>query len=244
MTIYDKYAIYCKQQLNTGRDEWDFKSHPDYTYMLEHVTFDQGQLYLNEIFSNYSHILDKNVLIEFCLENDKYGKPFKYKYNDFIECSPTSLRYILHTLHVLNHVYTDEIDIIEIGGGYGGLCLCINRLSKLFNKKINSYTIIDLPEPGSLQKLYLKDIPNVICSTIDNVKNLKYNSFFVSTYAFSEIDMKYQKEYTQKILNKYVNHGFVVWNIINVYDFIDNKKLTITKEIPNTGNEYNKYVYF
>ena len=111
-------------------------------------------------------------------------------------------------------------------------------------KKINSYTIIDLPEPGSLQKLYLKDIPNVICSTIDNVKNLKYNSFFVSTYAFSEIDMKYQKEYTQKILNKYVNHGFVVWNIINVYDFIDNKKLTITKEIPSTGNEYNKYVYF
>ena len=244
MTIYDTYTNYCKTQINLDRKDWDFKSKKEYTYVLEHVSYQHGLEYLNEILSKYSHVIDKKIMENLCIENDTYGKPTKYHYEDFIECSPTSLRYILHALHTLNHIDTHEVNIIEIGGGYGGLCLCINRLSHLFHIKINSYTILDLPEPSALQSTYLVDLDNVTCTTLSEVKDLKHNSFLVSTYSFSEIDLKYQKEYTEKVLNKYVNHGFIVWNFINIYDFIENKQFTIHDEVPLTGNNFNKYVYF
>jgi hypothetical protein len=61
-------------------------------------------------------------------------------------------------LLILDHIkknLLNNIDLVEICGGYGGLCLFIFKLSILFNISINSYTIFDLSEPMILQKKYL-----------------------------------------------------------------------------------------
>ena len=125
----------------------------------------------------------------------------------------------------MNDCMLNNIDIIEIGGGYGGLCFFINKLANLFNINVNTYTIFDLPEALQLQKKYLTDELNVInlnFAEINNFTNIKENSFLVSTYAFSEIPLDLQKDYTNKILNPYTSHGFLAWNFIDIYPFIDN----------------------
>ena len=262
MSIYKKYTDYIHTFIDSDIEEWYFKSNPNYVYMLEHVSGQQGSDYSNEIQTRFNlfYNQNKNYLIELCNINDLYGKTNKITYTNFTTCSPTNLRYILHSLLILSYINEcklnnidnmDNIDIIEIGGGYGGLCFYVNKLAKLFNITINTYTIFDLQEPLLLQKKYLEKL-NVNTMTtinyydvnnINHIQNLKLNSFLISTYAFSEIPLELQKEYTNKVLNVYVSHGFIAWNNIDVYNFIENKNITSEREFPLTGNK-NYYVKF
>jgi putative sugar O-methyltransferase len=250
MSIYKLYTNHINTFVNSEILTWRFKSNPSYTYMLEHVNKDQGIQYLKEIQKRFNLIYDNNnnYLRELCHINDLYGNPIKQVFNNFTTCSPTNLRYILHSLLILKYandcnLYT--LDIIEIGGGYGGLCFFINKLSNLFNITINTYTIFDLPEPLVLQNKYLNklDINNVKYYGINNFKDLKLNSFLVSTYAFSEIPFNLQQEYTVKILNPYISYGFIAWNNIDVYNFIENKNIYKETEFPLTSAK-NYFVVF
>lgn len=118
----------------------------------------------------------------------------------------------------------NNVDIIEIGGGYGGLCFFVHSIAPLYEINITSYTIFDLLEPSLLQEKYLNalNIEKVKFCQIDNFNNLKNNSFLISNYAFSEINIELQSEYTEKIINPYTIYGFLAWNAIPVYDFVDN----------------------
>ena len=132
--------------------------------------------------------------------NDTYGRTKKTNFKNFIECSPTNLRYILHSLLILEDMKKNKlnnIDIIEIGGGYGGLCLFMHNIAALYDININSYTIFDLLEVSQLQKKYLNalNIKNVNCCQLDNFNNLKNNSYLISNYAFSEISKELQIKY-------------------------------------------------
>ena len=248
MSIYNLYTNHIKTFINTDILSWSFKNNSQYTYVLEHVNEEQGYEYLKEIKNRFNTIYNNNVLLELCKQNDFYGKPNKVMFKDFTYCSPTNLRYILHSLLILSYAKScnlDSLDIIEIGGGYGGLCFFINNLSKFFDINVNTYTIFDLPEPLLLQQKYLNklDVNNVNYYEINNFKDLKPNSFLVSNYAFSEIPFNLQQEYTNKVLNPYVSYGFMAWNYIEVYKFIDSKLINKIKEFPLTGSN-NFYVRF
>ena len=139
----------------------------------------------------------------------------------------------------------NNIDIIEIGGGYGGLCFFLHKLSYLFNINIKSYTQFDLEYPLILQKKYLENlgINNINYATIDNFQNIQKNSFLISNYAYSAFPYNIQNLYTNKIFNPYISHGFLTWNFIELYNFIDNKNIIIQKEFPLTSSK-NLYVRF
>jgi hypothetical protein len=124
----------------------------------------------------------------------------------------------------------NNLNIIEIGGGYGGLCFFINKISSIFNININSYTIFDVHEACKLQSLYLDklQINNYKVFHLDNFKDLSKESFLISNYAFSEISPIIQKTYIEKILDPFVSNGFLCWNHIPIYKFI-NKKIYIDK---------------
>jgi hypothetical protein len=248
--MYDIYTNYINSFINENTNNWVFKSHPDYSCILEHVSKSDGDDYLIEISNKFDlfYNQNKNYLIELCNINDLCGKPTKYEFNNFTCCSPTNLRYILHSLLILTYMKDcglNNIDIIEIGGGYGGLCFFIYKIAIIFNININTYCIFDLPNPLILQKKYLENlhINNVNFFDVNCTENLKKNSFLISAYAFSEISLDLQKIYTEKILNPYTSHGFLAWNAIDVYNFVKNKNIIKEKEIPLTSfNNY--YVYF
>jgi len=193
--------------------------------------------------------------------NDKYGNPKKetFMYNDIkIICSPTSLRYILHSLIILKYIkYTNLKKIVEVGCGYGGLFLAINYFSKLLNIEIEKYYFIDLPEICDLIKSYLELHNNNI--TIKYSAHSSYNYgididdnelFFISNYCFTEIDEIHRTNYIKNLFPKLAN-GFIIWQTIfhlpikNV-NIIGKNIARIDEEYPQTATISNKnyYVYF
>ena len=164
--MYNNYQEIILSQVHDNPTEWNFKSNIYYQEILEHVSETQGYDYLNTIINKFGTFYNtyKTDLVNMCKENDLYGKPVKFVFCNFTECSPANLRYILHSLLILEFIINknlNNIDFIEIGGGYGGLCFFLNKISILFNISINSYTIFDLYGPCKLQEKYLKNFRHI-----------------------------------------------------------------------------------
>lgn len=182
--MYSNYVNYIQSFIDNDVKSWSFKSNPTYNIVLEHVSHHDGERYLFEIISRFTdiYLINKTKFIDLSILNDSCGCPNKYNISNFTHCSPTNLRYILHSLLILSTMSEynlNEIDIVEIGGGYGGLCFFIYNLAYLFNITIKSYTFFDLNEPLILQKKYLEqlNITNVNFMNIDNIENIQMNSF-------------------------------------------------------------------
>lgn len=252
MSIYKRYTDFIKHtQLMLPPEKWFFKSDINYTYMLEHVNKNQGFMYLNLIKENFKNFYENNIteIINMCKINDTYGQTIKVSFDDNLICSPTNLRYIYFSLLIINDLKKYNIqnpDIIEIGGGYGGLCFILSKIAELCNITINSYVIFDLIEASLLQKKYLDalKIKNVSFYQINTFKNIKKDSFLISTYSFSEIPLSIQNEYSEKVLNPFVKYGFIAWNNIPVYNFIKDCEIKKEIEIPKIGRKHNYYVRF
>jgi hypothetical protein len=252
--MYDNYQYYIQSFINTDINEWSFKSNIHYNGILEHLTNDLGQQCLDIIKNKFADFYDKNkdLLVELCYKNDKIGNPNKYDFKDFAICSSSNIRYILHSLIIFSYMKKcniNETDIIEIGGGYGGLCFFMYNLASLFDIKIKSYSMFDLYMPMLLQKKFLEyyNIYNINFEILDNIQNLKKNSFLISNYAYTEIIEDIRQKYTEQVIKPYTTYGFICWNTFlpHNYHFIDNKEIIITEEEPNTGLPVmNYYVYY
>jgi len=123
--------------------------------------------------------------------------------------SPTTLRYA----KVASDLQTmfgslNNLDIVEIGGGYGGQCLV---LSKLFRWK--SYTIIDLSGPLKLTKKYLEAhrVENVTYKTLEELSGKEVYDLAISNFAFSECVRPVQDEYLSKVLQQ-SKRGYLTCN--------------------------------
>ncbi len=222
--------------------------------MLEHVSEELGRQYLDAILS-FSSITEHEIM-DYCAKNDVVGDPAKYNYSDYYEnmyVSPTSLRYIFQAHLILTHIKSVgqlNVDVVELGGGYGGLCLALFHFAPKYDIHIKSYKICDLPDIIALQKLYLEKVdPALSVEFVDATTHGEYidceGMFLVSNYCFSEISKENQESYRQKLFPKIV-HGFIAWNMIPVYDFGFTTR--VEHEFPNTGSgpkdTLNKYVYF
>ena len=106
MGDYNRYVNYCKTQLNLNPEEWDFKRNIDYTYMLEHCNESHAKEYFNVIIKKFKTFYESNfdTLKNICELNDKYGKTKKYNLKNFMTCSPSNLRYLLHSLLFLEDI--------------------------------------------------------------------------------------------------------------------------------------------
>jgi hypothetical protein len=245
-TIYEKYEKYVKYMLVTG-DIQSFKSNTEYTYMLEHVQHNSGKEYLNLIRAHSPISLD--VVIDFCSKNDSIGAPIRYEFA-FGDASPTSLRYLYHAHLILTHFKEvangKPINIVEVGGGYGGLCLAISNVAHLYGLDIRSYSIVDLPTISKFQRLYLSHF--VLNFSVEFYTSEQFgadipgdNLFLISNYCFSELSAGLREKYVAALFPK-VAHGFLAWNEIPVYDF--GKVCEVEDEVPATGGPMNKYVRF
>jgi hypothetical protein len=242
--MYTTYTQYVADVCNRN-DLSDFKRNEAYRGMLEHVSPEFGTQYLSAI-RGYTDLSLEDIG-SFSTLNDSLGKPITAEYSG-LSISPSNLRYIFQSHLILTHLRTlalPQIDIVEVGGGYGGLCLALHHFAEKYGVKINSYTIIDLTDPSRLQKLYLSTIaPTLQVDFVDaatfGAGIEKTNMFLISNYCFSEIAENLQKEYIAKLFPK-VSHGFMAWNWIPLYHF--GFRMKEEEEYPKTG-VHNRYVYF
>jgi hypothetical protein len=244
---YIKYTNYVNKITQNG-DMSIFKSIPDYKYMLEHVDYKLGLKYLIKLLSLGISVKD---IEDFAKINDSIGSPTKYKYpHILIPISPSNLRYIYQAHLILSHFRThgSHINIVEIGGGYGGLYLAINHFYKRFGMTIDSYSIIDLPEIIKFQQLYLSKfnaittIPLQLYSAYEFGANMPKspNLCLISSYCFSEISLDFQSNYINNVF-PYIEKAFIAWNCIPFYG-INGMDAVVTPYL-DESNPYTYYVY-
>jgi hypothetical protein len=242
---YQKYAEYTSSIIDT-EEFLRFKSDERYTDMLEHVGLDNGNKYLNVIHQE-TKISDNDIRI-FAAINDSIGGPKKETFT-VGTFSPSNLRYIFHAHLILTHmrdIGQTTPHIVEMGGGYGGLCLAINFFCDRYGVKPQSYTIIDLEPASKLQAKYLSKF--ILSYPLNFMVNYTYGKdipytgmYLISNYCFSEISTVHKRAY-EKILFPKVAHGFMAWNFIPVFDF--GFKTKVEEEYPVTADLNNKYVWF
>ena len=188
---------------------------------------------------------------------------FVFENDKSFNCSPTSLRYVLHSLIILNDFKNKNLNkFVEVGCGYGGLFLGINYFSKILNIEIQHYYLIDLPEICCLIEKYInlnKSDVNINYSLHSaynygtDINDL--NLYFISNYCFTEIDNNHRSNYINLLFPK-ISNGFIIWQTVfnlSIQDITIIKKENITKEeeypqtsYPQTSyqNYKNYYVYF
>lgn len=243
---YSIYSRYIESILKNEQKFLVFKQNPLYTEILEHVSFSQGEYYLREIEKSFSLTVDEIKL--FCDKNDKIGTPKRHTYERNIVCSPTSLRYIYHSLTILRHMNQlglDNVTIVEVGCGYGGLLLALEHFSKKMNISIQKYYCIDLTSALKLQAKYLSyhslSYPVLYQDAKTFGKEIPTSDvFFISNYCFSEISTEAREGYRKHLLPK-CPHGFLAWNMIPLYDF--GKEVTTVPE-DHMGDKNHRLVFF
>jgi putative sugar O-methyltransferase len=191
-------------------DKFDaFKQDSRYTPVLEHVSHEESLTYINEMKSR--DVLTQETLVS-VRENDKYGNPTSYEYDGFGTLSPSTIRYLKNSLDILDYFGVDSgyDNIVEIGGGYGGLC-------KVFTSFVNfkKYTLFDLPEASKLSQKYLSNFDTlknkVTFRDTNNVNQLRKVDLLISNYAFSECSRQYQEEYYNKVI-KSTDKFYIIYN--------------------------------
>jgi hypothetical protein len=259
--MYEKYLNYVgnidiNEILNSN-----FKSTNQYNCILEHVSYELGVQYLKLIENEFSNIKQDDVIF-FIKQNDKYGCPnianFTCKDGKIISCSPTSLRYVYHSLIILEHFKkTNLTSIVEVGCGYGGLFLAICYFSKLLNIKIDNYYIIDFPEVCNLIDNYLKinaefvNINYSLHNCNEYGKNIaERDLFLISNYCFTEISVENRNNYIFNLFEK-IKNGFIIWQTclgteIGDIKLIKKDIINVVYEKPQTAflDKPNYFVYF
>jgi hypothetical protein len=240
--LYTRFTSYLRHALGTPAMD-SFKSHPDVTDMLEHVTPSLGQEYMTHLLSTR---LSMDLIRAYCQKNDRIGGGQKHPYS-FLT-SPSNLRYLFQAHLIcshLRHLQKETVEIVEVGCGYGGLFLAMEMVAPVYSIHISRYHLIDLPESSALQQWYVSahdcDTPTQfhLASTYGDAID-STDLFLISNYCFSEIAEEHQQRYRRQLFPR-VSHGFMAWNNIPTYDFGFPMKEEV--EYPLTG-PMNRYVYF
>lgn len=213
-----QYPIIVQHALKNDNVFNAFKQHPWYTPILEHVSYEDGLKYLEIIKTDYNFLLSN---IEKYKTNDNIGTPIKYVYENIGQVSPTTLRYIKVLGDIISHFGDlDELDIVEIGCGYGG------QAKMIFDTyNVKSYTFIDLPEVLGLTKKYLSnfdiDMNKLIFKDINQLtENEKYD-LFISNYAYTECSENVREIYFNTVLSK-TKMGYLTSNMLS-HETMDNE---------------------
>jgi hypothetical protein len=246
---YSPFEHTIEKMLERQTDEFDFLSNST-TLSIFGVDNDWGETYihflLNEFPEFVKNVQDGMYTSLFDLFHS-IGSP-KLFYSDIMNgfTNANTIRYIYHALLIKKYMKekfpSTKLQVVEIGGGYGGLCFW---LSVVAPECIQTYEICDLKIVGCLQKRCL-DKWNIACSYFNSPsewKKSEYPTFVISNYAYSEFNSFYQDLYKDTIL-KNAEAGFMIWNNwTGIYKFTE-LPLTIEKERPSFAQNLNLFLYF
>jgi hypothetical protein len=220
------YPDFCMKASNNMKVFNTFRRNSVYKGILEHVNFTQGQEYLNEI--NKDPEILKHIP-EF-KKNDDFGGAELLQYEEVGTISTSTLRYT-KILSDLKNLFSnlDDLNICEIGVGYGGQCRIIHGL---YTPK--KYTLVDITPALMLTRRYLENfILNLVeYKTMNELDVCEYD-LIISNYAFTELPRPIQDVYLQKvILNS--KRGYITYNEISPAEFHSYTREELLKIIPNS----------
>jgi hypothetical protein len=184
-----------------------FRRHPDYMVVLEHVTRQEGQAYLDILCKDAPDFLDR--IGEF-KSNDLVGSPRVFDYPDIGTVGPTTLRYMKVASDLRKLFGADPgRNIAEVGVGYGGQMLVCDIAFH-----VRRYDLFDLAPVLRLVERYLEShLLNSAyrTSTLNQCLAEEPYDLVVSNYAFSELPSALERRYIEKVLGT-AKRGYLTMN--------------------------------
>jgi putative sugar O-methyltransferase len=173
----------------------NFKRNFNYNVVLEHVSKEQGEKYLEVLRSRNDEVLAESL--NSLLLIDSIGNPRKYKYYEGF-LSPTTLRYV-KVASDLKRLFGTELKFVaEIGCGYGG-----QTLASMLLNNYSDFTLFDIDDVNKLVSRYLNNFildGSFITTTLNEFEANKTFDLVISNYAFSELPQQLQEKYIKKVI--------------------------------------------
>lgn len=240
------FRNYVKEVVRSG-DLSTFKDNDVFNGILEHKRCKWGSGFYKLIVQEFQ--LPDAEILEFCKRNDAIGNPELQTYS-FGKCASNSIKYVYHANLVLRHMKErglTEVDIAEIGGGYGGMAFAVVYFAPKYDIRVKSYTMIDFPEVIQLQELYLRTVLGDTSSIFQFHSTYTYGAdvqlsslYLIAVYSLGELSVSDKQRYIQDFLPK-TSHGFILWNALPYMNLGKNE--TSSVERPLTGPN-NKFVFY
>jgi len=226
--IVATYPSLCGSAARNFETFKKFRSSKVLVEVLDHVSIDQGNSYISEILKSgpWSEKFTKVLL-----QIDKVGKPRKFKFKPYGTFSPTLLRYLkVYKDLEKNFGSLDNLNIAEIGIGFGGQASLISLLSKPL-----SYTLYDIPPVLELAEKFMEEIDASGNLTFFDGRNPEPfdPDLVMSNYAFSELNRDVQDQYLQNVVLK-SPRGYITWNNLSEQTLRGYSLAELIRVIPNS----------
>jgi len=203
-------GLYAQSCFDCASDEdkfKNFKKDSGYRTIVEGAPKLFFDYYVDAIKSHENYEIFRTNLEKFRV-NDTIGNPDTYVDSEIGEFSGSTLKFAFNAIDILEFIKTQsngsEVkNIVEIGGGYGGLCLVLSGFIEW-----DQYTLVDLPETCLLVDKYLSQFPEikdkirtVPCDRIDE-EDLGQIDLAIAINSLSECNLETQLNYFDKIISK------------------------------------------
>ena len=145
------YPEFCLLAAKDDRVFNLFRSQSSSAYgrVLEHFSYADGKIHLEELERRNPELVTS---LSRCSANEITGCPELHDYNPHGRLAPSTIRYTRHLGDLLEKFGPlDNLNLIEIGGGYGGLCKVT-----FDSQRPRTYTLVDLPEALLLAERFLR----------------------------------------------------------------------------------------
>jgi hypothetical protein len=224
----ETYASLCGSAASDSETFSRFRSSRVLVVALDHVSIEQGNSYISEILKSGPWSEDFTKVL---LQIDKVGKPRKFKFKPYGTFSPTLLRYLKVYKDLENNFGSlKNLNIAEIGIGFGGQASLINLLSKPL-----SYTLYDIPPVLELAQTFMKEIDASGNFTFFDGRNPEpfEPDLVISNYAFSELNRDVQNQYLKNVVLK-SPRGYITWNNLSEQSLGGYSLAELIRVIPNS----------
>ena len=184
-----------------------FKQNPFFNLLWENSSEEEGALWMEKIAACYPELLKK---LERIKESDRIGSPRVYSYQEYGEFSPATLRFAALGGEIEERCGNlAELNVIQIGAGYGGLCKVLHATSGF-----KTYTLVDLPQQLALAKRYLDvfGVNNVSYLTPEELPLGVHYDLVLSDRSFSEFNRSFQVLFFDRIL-AHSHSGFLLGHL-------------------------------
>ncbi len=207
-TDAQEYRHFCSEMSKKDSLFRDFRRQAMMTSILERNNKNTGAECIAYIETNSPTL---TCLWDLFRENDRIGNPITVQYLSAGTFSSATLSHVKIAADLQTFFMPIEnLKIVEIGGGYGGLC---RILTQVFNVK--DYTIVDWPEPLQLAKKYLDhyQITTVKYLTPDKLDQGIQADLVVCSHLFSLFRKDLQERYLEQII-KQTPRGYMICNYV------------------------------
>ncbi len=222
MSLYTNYIEAVREAIRQPPDQWTFKSDQRYREVLEHTPREFANLMLKWSLDQLPD-LDIELVRTLARRNDNIGKPLQQPIDGLGLYAASNMRYLAHAIRVWQYIESlglPSVEIVELGGGYGGLAFWVRGMAHLFKAHVGAYWMIDLPDAARLQhqvaqaldlSVYPVSCESPAFPAIGAFAKRENPLVCVSAYGFSEWDQETRDWYAKHLL-PHCRHGLMVWN--------------------------------